>query len=102
MIAELIGWVSSLVLLLTLTRQVYTQWQSEATSGVSRWLFVGQLTASLGFATYSWLLENWVFLFTNVALLLTAIAGEVIFLRNRAKASRSKQGVDTGRNASTY
>jgi MtN3 and saliva related transmembrane protein len=74
------------VLLATLGRQVYAQWRSRATSGVSRWLFVGQLVASAGFALYSWLLGNWVFLVTNLALLITAIAGEAIYLRNRQRA----------------
>jgi uncharacterized protein with PQ loop repeat len=81
--ADLVGWASSIILLLTLGRQVYSQWQSGATSGVSRWLFIGQLAASTGFAIYSWLLENWVFLVTNLALLLTAVAGEVIFVHNK-------------------
>lgn len=85
MIAEVIGWVSSGILLLTLARQVVTQWHSAATAGVSRWLFVGQVAASIGFALYSWLLSNWVFLITNVALLLTALAGEAIYLRNRRR-----------------
>jgi MtN3 and saliva related transmembrane protein len=83
--ADIIGWAASAILLLTLVRQVYTQWRSEQAEGVSRWLFVGQITASLGFAIYSWLLQNWVFLFTNVALLVTALAGEAIYLRNRRR-----------------
>jgi uncharacterized protein with PQ loop repeat len=82
---EIIGWTSSVILLLTLGRQVVSQWQSEATGGISRWLFLGQLAASSGFAIYSWLLKNWVFLLTNLALLLTAVAGEVIYLRNRRR-----------------
>jgi hypothetical protein len=53
---------------------------------VSRWLFVGQVCASVGFTAYSFLLSNWVFLFTNVAILITAIAGELIFIRNRRRA----------------
>jgi MtN3 and saliva related transmembrane protein len=81
--ATVIGWLSSAILLLTLFRQVYTQWISGQTAGVSRWLFVGQLVASSGFAVYSWLLENWVFLFTNVMLVLSALVGEIIYLRNR-------------------
>jgi MtN3 and saliva related transmembrane protein len=85
MTTELIGWISSLILLLTLGRQVYTQWRSEATSGVSKWLFVGQLTASAGFAIYSLLLKNWVFFVTNIALLITACVGEAIYLRNRRR-----------------
>ena len=84
---DLIGWISSLVLLLTLSRQVYTQWRSGTVSGVSRWLFAGQLTASIGFAVYSWMLGNWVFLVTNLALLITALAGETIYLRNRRRAA---------------
>ena len=91
MIAEVIGWVSSGILLLTLARQVVTQWRSEATAGVSRWLFIGQLAASTGFALYSWLLGNWVFLITNVALLLTALTGEAIYLRNRRRAAEAAQ-----------
>lgn len=90
MVAELIGWSSSLILLLTLIRQVYGQWKSGATAGISRWLFAGQFTASLGFAVYSWLLENWVFLTTNTALLFTAIAGQAIYLLNRSRNARSK------------
>ena len=31
---ELIGWASSLILLLTLTKQVYKQWQSGTVEGV--------------------------------------------------------------------
>ena len=83
MATELIGWISSAILLLTLVRQVYTQWRSRATSGVSRWLFTGQLAASGGFAVYSWLVENWVFFVTNIALVVTALLGELIYLRNR-------------------
>jgi hypothetical protein len=84
---ELIGWGSSVVLLVTLTRQVYTQWRSGATSGLSRWLFAGQLVASIGFAVYSWMLGNWVFLVTNLAILATALVGETIYLRNRRRAA---------------
>jgi MtN3 and saliva related transmembrane protein len=85
MYAEWIGWISSLILLATLGRQVYSQWLAGTTRGVSKWLFVGQFAASTGFSIYSWLLENWVFLVTNVALLLTAVAGELIFLANRRR-----------------
>ncbi len=83
MVAESIGWISSVVLLLTIGRQVYTQWRTRSTSGLSRWLFVGQVTASLGFTLYSVLVNNWVFVFTNVLLLVTAVAGQCIYLRNK-------------------
>jgi uncharacterized protein with PQ loop repeat len=80
---EWIGWASSFVLLATILRQVYTQWKTKSDVGVSRWLFVGQLTASTGFTIYSLLLRNWVYVFSNLALLVTAIVGEWIYLRNK-------------------
>jgi uncharacterized protein with PQ loop repeat len=82
-LTEAIGWLSSLVLLLTIGRQVYTQWRARTTAGLSRWLFVGQVTASLGFTAYSILLKNWVFVFTNAMLLVTAVIGQWIYLRNK-------------------
>jgi MtN3 and saliva related transmembrane protein len=87
-IVDLIGWTSSAVLLLTIGRQVYTRWRTKSDAGVSRWLFIGQLSASTGFALYSYLLHNWVFLVSNIALLVTGTAGEIIYLKNKsAKAS---------------
>lgn len=79
----MIGWVSSLVLLLTLGQQVRRQWVSGDSRGVSTWLFVGQTAASVGFSTYSFLLENWVFLTTNLLLLVNALLGQWVTLRNR-------------------
>src|SRR5450755_3860145 len=80
---EVVGWASTAVLLATICRQVYSQWKSKATAGVSRWLFVGQISASIGFVCYSYLLHNWIFLFSNSAMLVTAIAGEIIYVANR-------------------
>ena len=88
MVTEIVGWVSSIVLLLTIGRQVYTQWKTRSTAGLSKWLFIGQLTASTGFAIYSWLLHNWVFLVTNIALLGTAVLGQVLYVRNK-RSSRA-------------
>ena len=84
---EFIGWTSSLVLLLTIGRQVYTQWKTESTAGVSHWLFIGQVTASIGYTVYSWILHNWVFVSSNVALLITAVIGQYIYLRNQRRAA---------------
>ncbi len=71
-----------MILLATLLRQVYRHYRERSTQGVSSWLFIGQLTASTGFLIYSYLLKNWVFVFTNAALLLTAIIGQMIYQRN--------------------
>jgi MtN3 and saliva related transmembrane protein len=89
-----IGWLASAVLLLTIGRQVFAQWKSNSSAGVSRWLFVGQVTASVGFTVYSYLLHNWVFLCSNVALLLTAVLGQWLYWRNkRRSASPRASGV---------
>ena len=83
---ELIGWFAASVLLATIGRQVYTQWRDGSTSGLSRWLFVGQLTASLAFIIYSWILGNWVFVVTNVLMLITAALGHWIYLANKRRS----------------
>jgi MtN3 and saliva related transmembrane protein len=80
---ELIGWMAATVLLATMGRQVYSQWRDGTSQGVSKWLFIGQLTASSGFVMYSWQLGNWVFVATNLLMLLTAGIGQWIFLSNK-------------------
>lgn len=89
--AAWIGWASSVILLTTLIRQVHTQWKSHDVSGVSRWLFIGQVTASVGFTIYSLLLRNWVYATSNIAILITAIAGEAIYLRNKHAQSTAQR-----------
>jgi len=93
MLADITGWISALILILTISRQVYTQWRTRSTAGVSRWLFVGQLAASAGFVVYSFLVENWVFVATNTFLLLTAVVGQLIYLGNKRREARLGAGV---------
>ncbi|WP_295684150.1 PQ-loop domain-containing transporter [uncultured Nevskia sp.] len=80
---EAIGWIASVILLVTMMRQVWTQWRDRATGGVSHWLFVGQIAASLGFTVYSALLENAVFVVTNALMLVNALVGLYLDRRNR-------------------
>lgn len=93
--ADIIGWISAAVLVMTLSRQVYTQWRARSVAGVSKWLFIGQLTASFGFTLYSYLLENWVFVFANIFIFLTAVAGEFVYIRNRRLARREQTAPGT-------
>lgn len=72
---EIIGWASSVILLVTLIRQVYKQWKEGKTEGVSSWLFIGQLFSSIGFTVYSYLVGNWVFTITNGLLMINNIIG---------------------------
>ena len=95
---EAIGWISSIILVLTIARQIYKQWQEGSSEGVSKWLFVGQMTASAGFTIYSWLVENWVFVVTNTLMLCNALIGYGIVQHHRRKAERggSKRSSPTG------
>ncbi|HEX3696905.1 MAG TPA: PQ-loop repeat-containing protein [Polyangia bacterium] len=80
---EVIGWTSSVILFLTLSQQVWKQWKDGSTKGVSRWLFVGQLAASLGFTIYSLLKRDWVFVTTNGAMVMNALVGCLVLRHNR-------------------
>ncbi len=82
---EAVGWISSVILVLTIGKQVFKQWQEGSSEGVSKWLFVGQMAASLGFTIYSWLVQNWVFVVTNSLMLLNGILGLLIVLHHRRR-----------------
>jgi MtN3 and saliva related transmembrane protein len=83
---DLVGWIASAILIATLARQTWHQWQDPDPRGLSHWLFIGQIAASVGFIAYSWLLHNWVFIVTNTLILITAVVGQVVFLRAQRKA----------------
>lgn len=86
---DAIGWLSSLILLSTIAKQIHKQWREES-KGVSIWLFVGQSVASAGFTVYSLLLKSWVFVVTNSLLFLAGLTGLVItWLHQRARRSRA-------------
>lgn len=90
---EAIGWASSLILLVTIVNQVRKQWASGTSEGVSNFLYLGQITASLGFTIYSWLVHNWVFVVTNALLLCSAVAGLFIVFKHRRSESRQADAV---------
>jgi len=80
---EIIGWASSLILLLTLIKQVHKQWKDRTSEGISMFLFIGQILASVGFLVYSILLGNWVFTVTNGLLVINSIFGIVLYFYYR-------------------
>jgi MtN3 and saliva related transmembrane protein len=90
---EMIGWVSSMILVLTIGKQIYKQWREESSQGVSKWLFIGQATASTGFIVYSWMVNNWVFLVTNSLMLLSAIVGMGITLYHRRRSPKRSDSI---------
>ena len=78
---EVLGWLSSFILLATLIKQVYKQWQSRTSEGISKWLFIGQLFASVGFTLYSYMTGSWVFAFTNAMLTINNVIGIALYYR---------------------
>jgi MtN3 and saliva related transmembrane protein len=86
MATEIVGWAAALILLVTIGSQVWQQWRTRSTQGVSPWLFAGQVLASAGFTAYSLLLGNMVFTVTNTLILLSAVFGQLLYWRNRGKA----------------
>lgn len=83
MLIEAVGWASSLILVITIATQVAKQWRDRTSAGVSVWLFVGQLAASVGFTIYSVMLRNWVFAVTNGFMILNGLLGYAITIRHR-------------------
>ena len=88
---ELVGWVSSFILVLTIGKQIYKQWQEGSSENVSKWLFIGQMAASLGFLIYSWLVSNWVFVVTNALMLVNGLLGLLIVLHHRRRERAKEQ-----------
>ena len=86
---DLVGWVATGILVLTVGRQAYSQWKEGSTQGQSKWLFIGQLAASTGFVVYSYLLDNRVFVVSNVFLLVIAAVGQAFYVRNRRREGKS-------------
>ncbi len=80
---EWIGWLAAVILLATITRQVWTQWRSRSTAGVSKWLFTGQIAASTCFVISSIAVKDTVFIATNSLMLLAAVIGQAIYWRNK-------------------
>jgi MtN3 and saliva related transmembrane protein len=87
----MIGWVSSVILLATLVKQVYKQWKEGTGEGVSKWLFLGQVFSSIGFTIYSYLQGDWVFTVTNGVLLVNNLIGFWISYRLRRRNKNKKE-----------
>lgn len=82
---DVLGWAATAVLMATLIRQMVKQWQSPHPETVSKWLFLGQMTASTLFTIYSAMLGATVFVVTNSLLLVTAVVGQVMAWRRRRR-----------------
>lgn len=93
--AEALGWISSLILVLTIARQVYKQWESGTSEGVSKWLFFGQIAASVGFLIYSILITNWVFIVTNSVMVLNSLAGLGMLYYHKRRENKEQSTINS-------
>lgn len=85
-----IGLLATAMLITTLCAQTVKQWRECSTKGVSRWFFLGQVSASAGFITYSWLIGSVLFTVANTLVLASAFAGYVVLRLNRRRKLRGE------------
>jgi MtN3 and saliva related transmembrane protein len=90
---DVVGWISSFLLLATIVVQIGKQWTERSGEGVSVWLFIGQAAASLGFTAYSFMVKNWVFTVTNSLMLLSAIVGWRITAHFKSKGPGARKSL---------
>lgn len=80
---EWIGWAAAVILVITLFSQVKKNWEEKKLKGVNPMLYYGQAVASLCFALYSFNINSWVFVVTNVLGFLSALVGIYLVHRYR-------------------
>ena len=83
--SEWVGWAAVGVLFCTLVGQAWKEWRDRVKHGISKWFFVGQVSATLLFIVYSAMVGNRVFIVGNVLVLLAALAGGAILAWNRVR-----------------
>lgn len=93
---DAIGWFASVILVATVSRQVWKQWRERRVEGVSSWLFIGQIVTSAAFTLYSWLLQNWIFVTSNLFLLVAAVIGEVLRRRIQSENPMAEPAAESG------
>jgi len=81
-----VGLLATAILLTTLTAQTVKQWREQSTTGIARWFFLGQVSASVCFVIYSLLIGSRLFAVANSLVLLSALAGYVVLRVNRRRA----------------
>lgn len=80
-----IGWAAVGALFLTMTGQAWKQWRDRVKHGISKFFFVGQVTASVLFLAYSILMGDRIFIVGNAMVLAAALAGGAILAYNRSR-----------------
>ena len=82
---QAIGWAAVAALFATMVTQAWKQWRDRVRHGVSKFFFIGQVTASTLFLVYSVLQGDRVFVVGNALVLAAAVAGGFILWWNRTR-----------------
>ena len=91
MSTHLFGYAASAILFVTLAVQIHKQWERGTTKGVSRWLFIGQFFASVGFTVHSAIIGSTLFVAVNAILAGSAVIGMVLwFVQHRRELRRGR------------
>ena len=83
--AQIVGWAAVAALFFTMAGQAWKQWRDRVKHGVSKYFFLGQVTASTLFLAYSAMMGDRIFVVGNALVLTASIAGGAILLWNRAR-----------------
>ena len=81
--AQIIGWAAVAALFATMASQAWKQWRDRVKHGISKFFFIGQVTASTLFLAYSAMMGDRVFVVGNALVLTAAVVGGGILWWNR-------------------
>lgn len=82
---QLIGWAAVAALFLTMTGQAWKQWRDRVKHGIGKFFFIGQITSSVLFLTYSAMVGDRIFVVGNALVLAAALAGGSILWWNKTR-----------------
>lgn len=95
MVKDLVGWISSGLLIITFGSQTYMQWKGES-GKYTIIFFVSAILGTAGNLIYSWLVHNTVFTILNAALVVNNSVGLGLALahqkRKKEEAKKGKEG----------
>ncbi|WP_437592125.1 hypothetical protein [Sorangium sp. So ce1000] len=92
---HVVGWISSLLLLVTFGTQTYKQWKGDEGKSEKYTLifFVAAIAGTAGNLIYSVLVNNWVFTALNAALVVNNAIGLWIAVHHRKRKKARQAGV---------
>jgi uncharacterized protein with PQ loop repeat len=82
-IALVVGWSASVVVIMTTIGQIIAQWKAHTSKGVSPLLFVGNMVAAALFLNYAIMIHNVIYEVSNSVMLAASLFGLCLLIRQR-------------------